>query len=70
MNRHCRDTRVTSVGIHHKQQRYSVVVHFEDTAFDDAHVSVPHNLMSVVEREAQTKSDAVRSREMEQTEKL
>lgn len=24
----------------------SVVKHFEDTAFDDAHVSVPHNLVS------------------------
>lgn len=24
----------------------SVVIHFEDTAFDDAHVSVPHKLVS------------------------
>lgn len=24
----------------------SVVIHFKDAAFDDAHVSVPHNLVS------------------------
>lgn len=29
----------------------SVVVHFEDTAFDNTHVSVPHSLMSEREKE-------------------
>lgn len=24
----------------------SVVIHFKDAAFDDSHISVPHNLMS------------------------
>lgn len=28
------------------EEKASVVIHFEDTALDDAHVSVPHNLMS------------------------
>lgn len=28
------------------EENASVVIHFEDTAFDDAHVSVPHNLVS------------------------
>lgn len=32
------------------QGNVSVMIHFEDTAFDDAHVSVPHNLMSEGQR--------------------
>lgn len=32
------------------EEKASVVIHFEDTAFYDAHVSVPHNLMSEGQR--------------------
>lgn len=40
-----------------RQGNHSVVIHFEDTAFDDAHVSVPHNLMSAMqEKETQINS--------------
>lgn len=31
----------------------SVVIHFEDTALDDAHVSVPHNLVSEGQKQRQ-----------------
>lgn len=33
-------------GVRERRGTVSVVIHFEDTAFDDAHVSVPHNLVS------------------------
>ena len=32
----------------------SVVVHFEDTAFNDSHVSVPHNLISETQERERT----------------
>lgn len=35
---------------HAEKKNASVVIHFEDTAFDDAHVSVPHNLVSEGEK--------------------
>lgn len=36
-----------------------VVVHFEDTAFDDAHVSVPHNLVSEGQKRETEREPAV-----------
>lgn len=35
------------------------MVHFEDTAFDDAHVSVPHNLVSEGQKKETEKEPTV-----------
>lgn len=47
----------TKQGKKRRKEKASVMIHFEDTAFDDAHVSVPHSLMSEGQKtERQTES--------------
>lgn len=63
-----RDGKLTEGGAKRKtrtsqRENLSVVIHFEDTAFDDAHVSVPHNLMSAEQKKRGRKGKRERERE-------